>query len=80
MPADCRPELSPCEAGLLASGSGVWTKQQYTCGRAKVGPCLTDAAPEAAPEVPLANEPLRRSPNAYPGVSFRTASTGTEPR
>jgi len=32
-----------------------------------VGPCLTDAAPEAAPEGPFANEPLRRNPNAYPG-------------
>ena len=32
-----------------------------------MGPCLTDAAPEATPEVPFANEPLRQSPNAYPG-------------
>ena len=35
-----------------------------TPGGAGLGPCLTAAAPKAAPEVSFANEPLRRRPNA----------------
>jgi hypothetical protein len=38
-----------------------------TPGGAGLGPCLTAAAPEAAPEVSFASEPLRRCPNAYCG-------------
>jgi hypothetical protein len=38
-----------------------------TPGGAGLGPCLTAAAPEAAPEVSFASKPLRRCPNAYRG-------------
>jgi hypothetical protein len=32
-------------------------------GRGQGGPCLTDAAQWAAPDVAVANVPLRRNPN-----------------
>src|SRR5947208_13918194 len=41
-----------------------------TCHRRegpKTGPCLTDAAPEAAPDRAVRKKPLRRSPNACRG-------------